>query len=265
MKVFIDAVAVAAPGIKSWDDALPVLKGEQPYQAEPLDRYKPMLLPSNERRRATELIRLAFRICEDAVKGYEYKLENLASVFATSCGDFHIIDQVCRTLCQPERMVSPTQFHNSVHNSAAGYWSIAIQSRAPSTSLSAYDHTFQAGLIEASSMVMAQQQQTLLAVYDTLPPSPLAAKRAIVQPFATALLLSPTASEKSLGQLSLTLTTNESIESACTNSDMETLRLSNPAARSLPLLELLANQQAGNISLSTPASQTLNLSFQPCN
>ncbi len=264
MKVFINAVGLAAPGLKSWQDALPILKNEKPYQAEPLERYKPMLLPPNERRRATELVRLAFRICEEATRGHEDALKKMASVFASSCGDFHIIDQVCQALSRPERMVSPTQFHNSVHNAAAGYWSIATQSRAASTSLSAYDHTFSAGLIEACTLLTAQQQQTLLATYDTQPPPLLAAKRTITQPFAVALLLSSEASNDSWGHLSFALTTDQIIETHCENSALESLRAGNPAARSLPLLELLANQRAGNILLPTTGSQTLSLSFQPC-
>jgi hypothetical protein len=264
MKIYIDAVSMAAPGMEDWDKSLPVLKGERAYRPEPLGRYKPTLLPPNERRRATELVRLAFRICEDATTGHQDTRQHFASVFSSSCGDVNIIDQVCRALSQAERMVSPTQFHNSVHNSAAGYWSIATHSRAPSTSLSAYDYSFSAGLIEASAMVIAEQQQTLLAVYDIQPPSPLAAKRAITAAFATALLLSPTASDATLGQLSLTLSNDEASETHCKSTVLEALRLNNPAARSLPLLELLARQQAGELSLPTTGSKILQLSFQPC-
>ncbi len=41
----------------------------------------------------------------------------------------------------------PTQFHNSVHNAVAGYWSIATKSTQPMTCLAAHDHSFAAGLL----------------------------------------------------------------------------------------------------------------------
>ena len=50
-----------------------------------------------------------------------------------------------------ERELSPTRFHNSVHNAPAGYWSIATQSREPSTSLCRDDESFQAALLEAAA------------------------------------------------------------------------------------------------------------------
>src|SRR5690606_40428753 len=84
--------------------------------------------------------------CEDLLRDNPVSIRRCAAVFASSGGDYPIIDQICKALCEPERLVSPTQFHNSVHNSAAGYWSIATGSRAPSTSISAFDDTFAAGL-----------------------------------------------------------------------------------------------------------------------
>jgi len=261
--IYINAIGLTAPGLTNWENSLPVLRDETNYQAEPLDRYKPMLLPANERRRATELVRLAFRVSEEATQNLEAQRATLASVFASSGGDYQIIDQICRALSMPERMVSPTQFHNSVHNSAAGYWSIATQSRAPSTSLSAYDYSFPVGLLEAATLVVTDNQPTLLVAYDTQPPSPLAEKRQITLPFATALVLAPAASEHTLAKLSLSTITGQQSETTCQLATLETLRASNPAASSLPLLELLAKQQPGQISLALNPNQQLMVELEP--
>ena len=45
--------------------------------------------------------------------------------------------------------ISPTRFHNSVHNAAAGYWTIGAGCMQATTALSAYDATFAEGLLEA--------------------------------------------------------------------------------------------------------------------
>jgi hypothetical protein len=56
-----------------------------------------------------------------------------------------------------EKMVSPTLFHNSVHNTPAGYFSIATGIQTASVSLSAGDNTFSAGLIEALTQVLIEK------------------------------------------------------------------------------------------------------------
>ena len=80
----------------------------------------------------------------------------IATVFASCGGDGPITHQICEVLAGPDRAVSPTAFHNSVHNAPAGYWSIATRSRAPSTSLCGHDGSFAAGLLEAATQVLAE-------------------------------------------------------------------------------------------------------------
>ena len=173
LECYLNAIGLAAPGLPGWQASAAILQGQAAYERTPLEKYKPELLPANERRRATELVRMAFRVCEELMATSAIPMADCASVFASSGGDYPIIDQICRSLCESERLVSPTQFHNSVHNSAAGYWSIATGSRQPSTSLSAYDDSFAVGLLEAMCLCQQEQLPTLLAVYDIQPPYPL--------------------------------------------------------------------------------------------
>jgi hypothetical protein len=258
-RVYLEAIGVFAAGLQGWAAASEVLAGERSYSPEPLPKYKPAHLPPNERRRATALVRLAFGACEDAVGGRLEDAAGLASVFAASGGDYGINDQICRALAGQGRVVSPTQFHNSVHNAAAGYWSIATRSRASSVSLSAYDFTAAAGFVEAFTMVAVEQWPTLLVLYDNSVCWPMRGKRPITQPFSAALWLTPERSPRTLAAISMTLEHGSGTETPATISALEPLRHDNPAARCIPLLELLAGKASGSVQLATAGGQWLRL------
>ena len=257
-ELFISGIAMAAGGMPDWTIASEVLSGRKPWNAEPLDRYKPELLPPNEKRRATDQIRLAFRVCEEILRAHPDAVREALTVFASSGGDYRIIDQICRMLCESERALSPTQFHNSVHNAAAGYWSIAAHSTQPSTSLSCHDFSFAAGLLEAAAMAADANKPVLLAVFDADIPQPILSKRNIAFPFAVALLLSTT--KNSPGSASIALQQCKITQATqCNDQRFEVLRSGNPAARALPLLELLARKQPGSVELALPGTLALRL------
>ena len=87
------------------------------------------------------------------------------TVFASSGGDSEVLDKICTALTLPDRPVSPTQFHHSVHNTPAGYWSIATGCTQPSLSLSAYDSSFSAGLLEAAALAWAEAVRVLSLIH----------------------------------------------------------------------------------------------------
>lgn len=264
LKVGIRGIGLGAPGIANWSEGRAVLRGEQPYVPEDMPRYAPTLLPPNERRRATSVGRLAFQSAEEAIAAIDCDASQLASVFASSGGDTDIVNSICQALATPERQVSPTHFHNSVHNAAAGYWSIATHSHAASTSLSAYDGSFAAGLLEAAMLAVCEKIDVLLVAYDVLVSEPLYVKRPIGQSFTTAFIL--TADEAaSLGSLALELA-HEGQETTMEDAQLEALRTGNPAARSLPLLASLA--QGKSVDMTLPALEALYLNLRlempPC-
>jgi hypothetical protein len=263
--LFIESVGLAAPGLENWAAALPMLRGESPYVPTELGAFQPTLLPPNERRRATPAVRLAFRVAEEAIKGTAAPAE-LAAVFATSEADTTILHRLCTTLAEPQRALSPTDFHNSVHNAAAGYWSIATGAKRPSTSISAYDATFVAGLIEAAALVAEEGIPVLLAAYDVLPPEPLHGARPIETSCGVALVLSRESRADALAQLRLTPTRDAEtvMDARSDGSALEELRRSNPAARALPLLQLLAQDEPGAIVLAGVGDQRWKLELRPC-
>lgn len=250
MNVFVDAVGCAAPGMENWAQARAVLRGQAAYVPAELSAYQPDLLPPNERRRAAPAVRLAFRIAEDALAGSALKPAELAAVFASSEGDTGILHRLCSALAEPQRAVSPTDFHNSVHNAAAGYWSIAAGARRASTSLSAFDASFAAGLLEAAALVSADGVPVLLAAYDVVPPAPLFDARPIAQPFGAALVLRADA-----GAARLRIAASADEETVMDDAALEALRRANPAARALPLLRLLARAQAGRVVFAGVGAQ----------
>ena len=55
--------------------------------------------------------------------------------------------------------LSPTRFHNSVHNAPAGYWGIATGAMAAVDGLCAFDASFAAGLLEAATRLAVQPRR----------------------------------------------------------------------------------------------------------
>lgn len=256
-KLFIEAVGLAAPGLSGWEEALPVLRGAREYAAAELPVYQPNLLPPNERRRASPTVRMAFRVAEEALRDSAIAANELATVFVSADGDLQISNRICIALAEPQRLISPTDFHNSVHNAAAGYWSIASGAQGPSTAISAWDGGFAAGLLEAAGMTHVEGFNTLLVAYDLPAPEPLLSKRPMPQVFGVALLLSARRSEKSLAQLQLAF--GMETETILENASLETLRLSNPAARALPLLQAVACRDRRSLHFTGSHSGTLQV------
>ena len=99
-----------------------------------------------------------------------------------------------------------------------------------------------------------------LCLYDAPAPPLLAAASKITTEFAAGLLLSGKPSAQDIAQIQITWAP-AATTSRCLNPDLETLRLSNPAARVLPFAELIARQQTGSCMVPfNTHSLTLTLS-----
>ena len=88
-------------------------------------------------------------------------------MFSSSAGDGNNCHEICQALASNDRQISPTRFHNSVHNAPSGYWSIASGAMATSSVVCAYDASFGAGLLEALAQVVADGTRCVLVSYDT--------------------------------------------------------------------------------------------------
>jgi Beta-ketoacyl synthase, N-terminal domain len=121
---------------------------------------------ANERRRAPDTVAIALEVAQAACVNAGRNPALLPTVFASTYGDLAITDYMCATLARAPTTLSPTRFHNSVHNAAAGYWTIATGCREPYCALGAGDYSFAAGLFAAAVQVCADQTDVLLVAYD---------------------------------------------------------------------------------------------------
>ena len=188
----------------------------------------------------------------------------VATVYASSGGETSVLDRLCRSLATEERVISPTLFHQSVHNTAAGYWGIATTCRQSSTALSCYDDTFAAGLLEAVTYVSVEERPVLLVAYDLSPPFPLFEARPIQSGFAVALVLTPP-TRSCLVELTVRLKVSDGqAPTMMSDEALEHLRLDNPAARSLPVLSALAGGSERLVCLNLLDDQRLWIEVTPC-
>ncbi|MCC6135253.1 MAG: beta-ketoacyl synthase chain length factor [Candidatus Contendobacter sp.] len=258
----VESVGLLAPGLIGWLASRAILTGEQPYLASPMPAPSTALLPPNERRRVTGLVKLALHVAQEAITQASADPQTVCSVFASSGGDSEVLDKICTALTLPDRPVSPTHFHQSVHNATTGYWSIATRCPQPSLSLSAYDSSFMSGLLEAATLAWAEAALVLLVAYDVPQPFPLSEQRVIIAPFGVALLLSPEPGEQRLATLHLTPT---AAPTATTSADpeLERLRIGNPAARCLPLLQAIARPIGQQTMLADDGGMGLSVEVRP--
>ncbi|CAG9170648.1 hypothetical protein LMG23992_01690 [Cupriavidus laharis] len=258
---FIESIGVLGPGLGSWAQASEVLAGRQPYQAAPTELAPPAMLPPAERRRSGTAVRLALGIGQQAVAASGMDAAGLPTVFTSSSADGHNFHAICEALAQPEPLMSPTRFHNSVHNVAAGYWSIATRAMRPANVLSALNASFGAGLLETAAQVSADQEPCLLIAYDSDYPEPLRTLRPIPAPFGIALLLTPHATAASLARIEIGLSQAPSTQMG--NAALEDLRRSVPTARALPLLHAVAMQSACTVVLDYLDGLQLQVAVEP--
>ena len=264
MQASILGIGLLAPGLSGWPDGRAVLSGRWAYQPGDYPEPRTELLPPNERRRSSECVRWAIHVAQEAIIQSGLDARNVATVFASSGGEMDVFDKLCRTLATAERIVSPTLFHQSVHNTAAGYWGIATTCQQASTALSCYDDSFAAGLIEAVSFASVEVRPVLLVAYDLPAPAPLRDARQIALPFAAALVLSPVC-RPALATVTFRVEpANGHADSQMFNDDLERLRLDNPAARALPILAALAREVQQTLSLNFLDDQRIVVELEPC-
>ncbi|MEO8389293.1 MAG: beta-ketoacyl synthase chain length factor [Polaromonas sp.] len=265
LTAFVDGVGLLGPGLVSWAQGREQFKGSAPYQPVRCVLPAPMALPQAERRRAGAVVKVALGVSEEAIAASGLEAASLISVFSSSSGDAVNCHEICSALASSDRLISPTRFHNSVHNAASGYWSISSSSMASSSVLCARDASFAAGLLEAMTLVATEQIPVLLVAYDTDYPEPLHSTRPIPDTFGLALVLAPCRSERSQAQWTLEpgdcLTALPADRLA--DAALEKMRTDIPAARCLPLLWSTARQRSSRVVLDYLEGLQLTLQVAP--
>lgn len=204
-------------------------------------------LPPNERRRAPLPVLLACEAAGQACAMAGLAPATLPCVFASVHGDLAITHEMCETLARDPRELSPTRFHNSVHNAPAGYWTVATGCHAPSNAVSAWHGSFGAGLLEAAVQACADDVPVLFAACDIAADGPLARVVDARDPFAVALVLAPGPVDPCLARLAL----RHVAEPAERNAD--------PAFAALPLLRAIALGASSTIRIACGEGHSLDV------
>jgi len=265
LELQVRGVGLLGPGFDDWNSGRGLLADPAAWQLAPTVLPAPARLPPAERRRAGAIVKACLAVADQACAQAGIDPQGLATVFSASTGDAANCHALCEALAMPERLVSPTRFTNSVHNASAGYWHIATASRAPSTSLSAHDASFAAGLLEAASQAVAWARPVLLVAADVPYPEPLRATRPIPDAMAVALLLDPSAAAPApapaLARLSIAL--DNAAADTLAHEGLERLRRQVPAAQALPLLQRLARGEAGTCTVGYHEGLSLRVGLMP--
>lgn len=256
---YVDGVAFWAPRLPGWAVAAPVLRGAAAPPEQPATRPAPALLAPTERRRAPDTVALALEVAARACESAGVDPRETASVFASTHGDLAINDYMSATLAHTPALISPIRFHNSVHNAAAGYWSIGTGSMQPYTALTAWGDTFGEGLLEALVQAEAGGRPVLLVAYDIEARGPLTAMQPSRGIVGAGLVVAPGASPATLARLRWR--TARGTERTRPRDSNAELVAGNAMAGCLPFYEALAMREPRPVSIGLSPCMLLELEF----
>lgn len=128
------------------------------------------ILPPMIRRRTSLATKMAVTALDRACINADVE-RDLPTIFSSSVGEMAVTDQLCRAIADSSYPLSPTLFHNSVHNTAAGYWSMSVKSMAPMQSMAGLEDSFAMGLLEAGCQLLNGAERVLLVSYDEAMPA----------------------------------------------------------------------------------------------
>ncbi len=258
----IEGVGLIGPGFENWKDAREVLAERSPHVMRPTAIPSPEALPATERRRAGKSVRLSLAAGLAAALAAGRSARDLAAVFTSSTGDGENLHAICEALASNDRLISPTRFHNSVHNAPAGYWGIATGAMHSADSIAAFDASFGAGLLESLGRLATRPEQpVLLIAYDAPYPEPLHAVRPIPDSFAVAFTLASPAHSTRGALVRVELSPDS--PTVLADAPLEELRRRIPAARALPLLALLARDRPGRAVIEYLEGSALAVEVRP--
>jgi hypothetical protein len=261
---YVEGVGIWSERLPGWDAARRILTGEIAAPDEPSKRPSPDLLPPNERRRAPDTVAISLAVGSEACTHAQRDPATLPSVFASTHGDLAITDYMCETLASTPELVSPTRFHNSVHNAAAGYWAIATGSMRPYTAISADRYSFGNGLLEALVQAQSDDETVLFVAYDIAAKGPLANVVSSAGRLGCALVLGcrPTANAKYV--LHWHTREDEQQRDSAASTENASLVAGNAMAPALPMFETIAHS-TGHLICALGPKMSLGLDLAPVN
>ncbi|MFU8830687.1 MAG: beta-ketoacyl synthase chain length factor [Wenzhouxiangella sp.] len=261
MSIDFDIVGagIDSPGLPDWPSLIEAFAGTE---LDDRRAASSTLLSPRERRRAPATVNLSFAAAEQACAMAGIAPGEPVAVFSSGMGDLDITDYMCRLLAEEPALLSPTRFHNSVHNAASGYWSIGANATGDVTAISGWRDSASAGLLEALARLGSDGGPVLLVVYDDKAVGPMRDLWPSEHPFSAALVLVPAGHANPLARLSAE-TTLLGAGDASLPPALEARRHDNPAARILPLLGLICGHIKESAALTVEQGTGLIVRNRP--
>ncbi|WP_446811294.1 beta-ketoacyl synthase chain length factor [Methylomonas sp. 2BW1-5-20] len=220
----------------------PEFRASLPFPAFDINRET---IPPLLRRRSSQAMQMAFSAATAACEQAGRSPAALPSIFASVAGEIKTTDQLCSELVKTDGVISPAAFHNSVQNTAAGYWSIAQQCTQPASALAAGEDTFAMALLEAWCQLSSQGGELLVVCYDETWPAYLAPDSGNPA-FACAVIFAASAAADSLLQIGMPYYGDTAFPQAWT-----ALAERMPILAAVPLLSLISSaEQPNTVALS---------------
>jgi len=210
------------------------LRDRLPFPCKDIDRTT---IPAMLRRRSSQAMQLAFSAASQVCMQTGRSPAELPAIFASVAGEIQTTDQICTELAKPDGLISPSAFHNSVQNTAAGYWTIAQHCVQAASAVAAGQDTFAMALLDAWCQLACQGGELLLVCYDESWPDYLSPGSG--QPaFATALILAADVVESSIARLG-----KPQQQSVDFPAQWMALTDAMPVLAAIPLLDWLVNRE----------------------
>ena len=160
------------------------------------------LLPPMLRRRTSLMTRMAAEVAAQAIARAGFDAAAVAMIYGSVYGEIRTTLDLLEALLVADAPLSPTKFHNSVHNTAGGYVSISTKNRGGNAALTAGRSTLAMGLLECAGLLGSTPEPAVLVLAEESLPEPLADGRAY-GPLAAAFALGREGGPAVAGSLSV--------------------------------------------------------------
>lgn len=208
-----------------------------------------LLLHPRLRRRTSTLTRAAVTALEAALAGSGVAIDQVRFVLVSSFGEIETTVELLAQLGEPGGPISPTKFHNSVHNTATGYLSIASGNNRESTALAGGPHNLEIGLLEALAGLAETGDDVVLLFAEELLPRPF--ERSDADPtFAVALHLKSSSTGEGEGDGDLELRVTNWTRGPHSLAALAAPSLPTMVAPIVELLRAVAGLRAGDLAVS---------------
>lgn len=227
---------------------------------------KPEIIPANERRRAPLPVKLAVESSWQATQSAGLDPKDLNCVFVSGLGDTQLTDYMCKVLATENMQLSPTKFHNSVHNAAAGYWTISTGCMKAANSVAGFNDSVSLALLEAITQCTQENIPVLITFYDAPSSEILKPLLKNEQSFSASLIiepvLAPNPSNSNNTVLELEVLSQPTTWPILNlEASLEKNYQQNPVARILAVLKVLAANTSESVLLPLSTETSLQLTI----